>query len=34
MDAEILRQPLEVERLAAAERVSALHRKLLALKNG
>lgn len=33
MDAEILRQRREVERLAAAERESPLHRKLLALKS-
>jgi hypothetical protein len=34
MDAEILRQRREVERLAAAQRESPLYKKLLALKNG
>jgi uncharacterized protein (DUF433 family) len=34
MDAEILRQRREVERLAGAQRESPLYKKLLALKNG
>jgi uncharacterized protein (DUF433 family) len=33
MDAEIARQRQDVERLAAAQRESPLHKKLLALKN-